>query len=176
MRRLIGAFGLLLVGLGLFVALLPVVSVWRVSGQVLRELPEISGSEVVDERHRFALSNDDFLLATRSYGDATVEVVRGSLVADGFEPLSIDGEQWLSKPCCGEYDAVWVHLEASPGQDTLTVATLTVADSDIQLSWPIITMLGTLVLLAGAAVTVGASKRKQERESGIDDELLESLG
>lgn len=156
MSRVVGALGLVLLGLGLLIALFPFISVWRVSGQVLDELPEISGSESTDQRHRFrAMFDDDFVLATRTYRDTTVDSVLDALARDGFKTQGIAGRRWLTRPCCGEYDAVGVDVQET--DRVSVVAILTVADSDFQVSWPFFAFFGIALASAGSVMTFGRS-------------------
>lgn len=166
MSRIVGALGLVLLGLGLLIALFPFISVWRVSGQVLDELPEISGSESTDQRHRFgAMFDGDFVLATRTYRQTTVDVVRDALARDGFEPGSMAGRRGLTRPCCGDYDAVWVDVQdRDPGS---VVAVLTVADGDVQVSCPIFALFGIALAFAGSVMAFVnlAGERRPQGES-----------
>ncbi len=142
--------------LGATIALFPFLSVWRVSGQVLDELPEIAefpvtempDTEIKDDRNRLgAIFDDDFVLASRTYRTATPDTIRDALISSGFEVHGIGQGQWLVKPCCGEYDGVLVQIE--PGGDQSAVALLSAVDSDIQSSWPIFIVLGLLLLIPG---------------------------
>lgn len=156
MSRFQRPLGVLLCMLGATIALVPIVSVLRVSGQVLDELPEIPAAEIRDDRNRLgALFDDDFVLASRTYQPATPRAVRDALVSGGFEVHGFGERQWLVKPCCGEYDGVWVQIE--PAADRSVVALLSVADSDIQSSWPIFIVLGLLLLAPGSLLVSRAA-------------------
>ena len=160
MSRTAGALWLLLLGLGVLIALFPFISVWRLSGQVLEELPQVLESETTDQRHRFgAMFDDDFVLATRTYRDTTADVVPNALRSDGFEPAFLGDRRWSAKACCGDYDAVFVDVqERDPGS---VIAVLTVADSDFQVSWPIFALLG--VVLA----SVASRKMRQSQSESV---------
>lgn len=89
MARIARSAGTLLCVLGLLLALFPFISVWRLSGEVLDELPSIPGSATTDDRNRLgAIFDDDFTLATRTYADVTVDQVREALADRAFEPTS----------------------------------------------------------------------------------------
>ncbi|MEL7209996.1 MAG: hypothetical protein AAGK32_17485 [Actinomycetota bacterium] len=152
--------GVVIAGLGLFIALFPVVSVWRVSGQVLAQLPELS-AEVDDDRHRLAIWDSDFVLATRTYHDITADDLEAAFFQNGFGSASAGGERWLSKECCGEYDAVWVQIEdrAEGG----AVATVTAADSDVTLSWSFFAIVGLVLILSGAVAARAGVRRPADR-------------
>ncbi|MEM9133465.1 MAG: hypothetical protein AAF962_13560 [Actinomycetota bacterium] len=164
MRRPIGALvGLVLCAVGLVVASFPIVSAWRVSGEVLDELPEVPAATTVeDTRHRLALAHPDFLLAERRYRGVTVDEVEAALRADGFSgiagPTPAAGTI-LSKDCCGEYDAVWVTVvDDGAGATTGVRAEVTVADTDIQAVAPTVIALGALVAVIGAVLMIGGAR------------------
>lgn len=163
MSRFQRPLGMVLCILGAAIALVPFLSVWRVSGQVLDELPEIPATEISDDRSRFgALFEDEFVLATRTYRTTTPNVVRDALISSGFDVHGFGEGEWLIKPCCGEYDGVWVQIEAADGQSV--VAVLSATDSDIQISWPILLVLGLLLLIPGCLL-VSRSATRETKES-----------
>lgn len=162
-RRVGVIFGAVVALVGLLIALFPLISVWRVSGQVLDELPPISAAGVHDDRHRFAIPDPDFVLATRTYEGLAAVDVEAALLGGGFESISAGTERWLSKDCCGEYDAVWVQV-VDDGSGS-AVATLTAADSDVQLSWPFFLVLGLPLLLGGGLGAVAALRRPSRQSN-----------
>ncbi len=137
--------GLAIASTGLLVALFPMISIWRVSSEVLDELPEIPASSIEDDHRRFAIADPEFVLATRSYQGTSSDDVERALLANGFAPTSGRDGRWLYKDCCGEYDAVWVRVNKSGAESS--VAVLTAADSDLQTSWPFFAFTGLLVTL-----------------------------
>lgn len=149
--------GLIVGGLGLLVALFPVVSVWRVSGHVIDQLPE-TAAETEDDRHRLAIFDPAFVLATRTYVATATQDVEDALGKAGFQDVRAAGERYLSKDCCGEYDAVWVLVDEGP--DGATVAQLTVADADIQLSWPYFLIFGLTGTVIGAVMATAGVRRR----------------
>ena len=155
-RQLRTIIGLVFTVLGMLIALFPVISVWRVSGQVLTQLPELT-ADVDDDRHRFAIPDPDFVLATRTYHDMSESELEAALVEAGFESTSAGGKRYLSKECCGEYDAVLVQIEEGP--EDVAVATLTAADADVQLSWLFFAILGLPVMVAGAVGVLTGLRR-----------------
>ena len=167
MSRTAGALWLLLLGLGVLIALFPFISVWRVSGQVLEELPQVLESETTDQRNRFgAMFDDDFVLATRTYRDTTADVVLDALRSDGFESAFLRDRRWSAKACCGDYDAVFVDVQERDSGSA--VAVLTVADSDVQVAWPIFASLGIPMAIAGSVLaSVGFRKRRQPQSESV---------
>lgn len=157
---IIGAAAL---GLGLLIGLFPMISVWRLSGDVLGQLPELAAAEVNDDRHRFAVADSDFVLATRTYQGATPTEVDAALDEAGFESTSARGELYLFKPCCGAYDAVWAQV--SNAGDGATEVSLTVADSDIQTTWVLFAVFGSLLVLFGIIVLKGSLLRSTRLKS-----------
>ena len=141
--------GTLLVAIGLMAVVLPFVSVWRVTGEVFAELPPIAGSST-DERNGLALLDQDFVLGTRTYEDATVADVETALRDDGFEAFVLDGDTWFAKPCCGTYDAVWVRV--SEVDDTTVAASVSAADGDVTATWPLAAIVGLLLAAVGTAL------------------------
>ena len=147
--------GWALIGIGLLVGLLPFVSVWRTSGMVLEQLPEVTSAEINDQRSwAGAVFDDDFKLATRTYAGVTIESVRAALVADGFERIGADR---FSRSCCGESDAVWVTVERTTAESVAVV--LTVADSDWRTLWKAFAVFSLLLVLAGSRIVVRSDKR-----------------
>lgn len=131
----------------------PFVSVWRISGQVLDELPPIEGTSIDDRRGVSALWDGDFTLATRTYLDADPDQVRRGFA--GFQSTSVGTIPYLAKECCGEWDAVFVSLAEGPGPGS-TVATVTVFDSDIQATYPFLVMFGLFLAVIGLGIGAGA--------------------
>lgn len=140
-------------------ATFPIVSVWRVSGEVLRQLPEVAAATDVDDtRHRLALADPDFVLAERRYDGVTADEVEAALRADGFGgiagPRPSEGVTW-SKDCCGEYDAVWVTVvDAAEG----ATAVVSVVDADVRATAPTIIALGSLLAVVGAVLLIGGAR------------------
>ncbi len=165
MRRVVGLLGLMVAGAGLLIALFPLISVWRMSGSVLAELPDVQGPSISTDRNRLALFDGDFVLATRTYEGFSGPDLKEVLLSEGFGILNARGGVWLSKPCCGDYDAVWARID-EVGPDT-GLAVVTVADSDVQVAWPLISWLGLSVIAVGlagalAALTgAGGGRRRQ---------------
>jgi hypothetical protein len=150
-------FGALAALVGLVIALFPWISAWRVSGRVLDELPMVSAAGIHDDRHRLAIPDPDFVLATRTYEGLAADEVEAALLSGGFQSISAGTERWLSKNCCGEYDAVWVQVrDVHSGSAT---ATLTVADSDVQLAWPFFLVFGLPMTLGGTIGAVAALRK-----------------
>ncbi len=166
MRWLVRTLGWAQVGLGVLIALYPFLSVWRVSGQVLDELPLIEETVTVDQTNRFgtAVFDGDFLLATRVYEERSVEDVERALAGKGFERTGFGEDLWWVKECCGEYDAVMVRVTAEePGG---TLANVTVFDSDIQASWFFFLFFGSIPLLPGLLLLSSqrSTSRPDDRE------------
>ena len=93
--------------------LYPLVSVRRISHRSLNELPRIEDVAVNDvSKDVFALLDEDFTLATRTYQGTDLETVEDALFAAGFDVLhgTTPSQNGFSLECCGEYDAIWVHL------------------------------------------------------------------
>ncbi len=155
MRRTWVVVGATITSVGVLIALFPVFSVWRLSDQVLDQLPPIA-AESADEEFRFSLRDPDFVLATRTYEAMTEADIEAELRAGGFDTTRIGGEQVFSKECCGEYDAVWVRIAAT--EPNSTTATLTVADSDVQAVWQIFLFLGIPIGLLGLFTMLSALK------------------
>lgn len=164
MRSIGPAIRLIAIGAGLLIMFFPLISVWRVSGEVLSELPALSASATTTDRNRLALFDDDLVVATRIYGGVSPVVLREALVSDGFQTVNVGGERWLAKPCCGEYDAAWVRVD-EVGADSAK-AVVTVADGDVQASWPFFSLLGLTVVFGGlvlATLVPGDGRRRRGR-------------
>lgn len=152
---MIGA-GVLLIGL--LVALSPFISVWRVGGQMLNELPVLDGTDHRDERVGLsAMFDDDFILARRTFSNADERTVAGTLAAAGFEPMGTVG---FSKRCCGDYDAVVADVQGT--DDGRTVVELTASDSDWQLAWPLFSGFGAFVALIGVGILLTGRSAPRE--------------
>lgn len=143
-----------LVLVGVFVAVFPLISAARLSRTALAELPQVSSSVFNDDQHRLAIFGNDFTVASRVYQGTTVEAVRLELVAAGYQ---LSGLNRLSTACCGSYDGVWVTLAELEGGDV--VASLSPIDSDIQSSWPVFPILGSILVGSGLAVVNGRRLR-----------------
>jgi hypothetical protein len=151
-RRVVIVAGVIIASAGLLLTLFPVISVWQLSGQVLGELPPISALDASDDHRRLAISDREFILAVRTYEDAEAATITSALLADGFQPIGVGTQRWLSKDCCGSYDAVWVRVEDTGSGSA--IATVTVADSDVQLSWPFFAIVGLPLMLGGGIAAV----------------------
>lgn len=148
MRGVRPAIGAAVVLVGLLIALSPFISVWRVGGQMLGELPEIDGIDHRDERIGWsAMFDDNFVLARRTFSDVDDQTAAQALVASGFEAMGVIG---FSKECCGGYDAVWADVQ--PSSADRTVVELTAADSDWQLVWPLFSGFGPLMASVGIGI------------------------
>ncbi len=158
--------GLLLATAGVVLALWPVLSVWRVSGQVLDELPPIDGVETTDDRSPLsALTDPEFRLATRTYRGAEPETVESALLAAGFTRSGPAGQ--LSRDCCGEYDAVWV--DVTDGSDALVIAELTTADADVQVAGPIFALLGLCVIAIGIGLAMMGPRARPDQGMALTE-------
>ena len=146
--------GLSLALAGAFVALYPFVSVWRVAGQALDELPEISEVESSGRSHGLgALYDSEFVLATRSYSEVTPQSVREALASNGFEATVVNGSERYAKECCGDYDALWVEI-SSTDQAGEVLASATAADADIQTTIGLLVLFGLLLFVSGVAIAI----------------------
>ena len=136
---------------GLLLILAAPVSVWRLTGEVLDELPDTPGIEYRDTRHRVgALSDPMFVVARRTWTDTSEAEIRQALLDGGFETSSIG----LAKPCCGDADAVVV-LELIEGPEVGRVEVrLTTADVDIQGAVVIFALLGLALAVPGLGLVV----------------------
>lgn len=141
---------------GLLIALGPFISVWRVGGQALGELPDLEGVDHSDQRvGPSAMFDDEFVVARRTYSRVDRHVVSGALVASGF-----DG---LSKACCGHYDGILADVQ-SLGADGVLVE-LTAADSDWQSTWPLFSGFGSLVGVVGLGVLLTGRSTETSADS-----------
>ena len=179
--RVHGRLGLLagsaLALVGLAIAIFPLVSVWRVSGQLLDELPVVDGVDSVDSRrHVSALTDPKFILAERMYETATVEEVREALEAGGYQRIAHEDEIWFGRECCGTYDAVWVSITEAPGRPGNVTALVTTADKDVRTASQLFAALGLLLLLPGVAVTASNLNRTNRQEPRVADEVPEPIG
>lgn len=141
---------------GFLLMLVAPVSVWRVSGEVLDELPAIDGVESSDTRHRVSALRDPlFIVARRTWTGTTVDEVERALLDDGFETWTAGRRSALAKSCCGDYDAVVVDLVdgSEPGQ---VEARLTTADGDVQGAVVIFILLGLALAVPGLSLLVTA--------------------
>ena len=161
--------------IGLLIALFPIVSVARLPGQVLHELPIIADAEATDTQKRLgALFDDDFVLATRTYTGTDAEPIRSTLIAAGYESRAINGELWFARECCGQYDEVWVRV-GEPDLNGQVVATLTVADDDVRAAAALYAVLGLALFLPGLMIGLSGLVRPrkaptEERSSHPDEE------
>ncbi len=138
---------LMVAGVGVLTACFPAISVWRTGGQALAQLPALP-VPTDDVRHPLAVWDPNLVVATRTLSEISTAEVESALLRDGYQPTQARGGQWWSKACCGEDDAVWIQLEAGPGNTT--VARVTVADADAGSSWPFIVAVGAGLAVGGA--------------------------
>ncbi|MCP3882763.1 MAG: hypothetical protein GY701_30865 [Sulfitobacter sp.] len=135
-------------------ALWPLVSVWRLSGQVLDELPVIPDAVIVsEERNSLGLFDEDFELAAVTYRGTTLESVRAVLRQAGFHSYSRGASIGMARECCAAYDGITVDMSTNDNGDV--VAQLSVQDTDVQAMWPFTTTLGALTAILGAAAIAG---------------------
>lgn len=162
--------GSLLIGFGVLVALFPFISTARVSSVILSELPDtVSGSSADDEdQYGSAIFDEDFVLATRTYETATTEEVEQALVAAGYQRVGSGDDVVWSKDCCGEWDAARVTVTENNGGRT--VATMSVYDTDIQISWPFISAVGLIPGFAGLILVARNPRRSGSRP--VDPSVL----
>lgn len=78
------------------------------------------------------------------------EQVRIALVDAGYQTHRDTDGQWQTRECCGEWDAVWARAEDH--DDGEAQVSLTMADSDIQVSFGFFLILGLPVLAIGATL------------------------
>jgi hypothetical protein len=143
------------------IVLSPFISVWRVGGEMLDELPDLDGFEHSDDRVGWsAMFDADFVLARRTFIGVDDRAVAEALVANGFESMGLAG---YSRECCGDYDAVWADVQNS-GTDRVVVE-LTAADSDWQFSWPLFSGFGSLMGLVGFGVLLTGRSTPRELEA-----------
>ncbi len=148
--------GSVLVALGLMALLFPFVSVWRLSGEVLDQLPQLEGVEPADSRHRIgALGDPEFVLARRVLTGVEGDRVQRALVADGFERTAIGGRPVLVKPCCGDYDAVEARIVDDPEAERVTIE-LSAVDGDIQSAVFVFVVVGLVLLVPGLGIIAAA--------------------
>ena len=173
-RRSLGGNVLRLVfgAAGLFLLLYPAISVWRLTGEVLDLVPADIGESSTDDRHRLALlDSGDFILAERTFTEVTALEVRAELQAAGFQGSTLGGSLVLSLDCCGSYDAVTVALTDQDGGETL--ARISVADSDVVFTWPIIAVPGLFLLgLVWLSLRIPTAAPSADRDN--DRELVDS--
>ncbi len=156
------AVALIIIGCALM--LWPFISVWRLSEDVLNELPEIPNAEVVfEDQNPLALFDTEFELATRRYRGLTWTELREVLAGAGFEPYSQADEIGMTKPCCGAYDGVVALLRTTTEGDIET--RLTVQDADIQITWPFFAALGAAVAASGGLAMLKARQHKSETDT-----------
>jgi len=156
MRRVLG---LTLAAAGLCLMVFPFVSVWRVTGQALDQLPPTSAVDIETDRNLTAMFSDDFTLATRSFDGISSLDFSEQLASAGYESFrTLDGALW-TKTCCGEYDEVQVRVNEL--DDGRTEAIVSVFDNDIQASWPLLSGIGLLLVLIG----ITAATRTDQNDS-----------
>ncbi len=162
---------------GLAIGLFPLVSVWRVSGQVLQELPSLDGVESADTHHRVsAFADPDFILARRVYENTTTGQIRQTLVDDGYQSFSLQGEVWYGKECCGDYDGVWVSIAEAPDRPGATRLLLTTADGDNRTVAGLFGVLGLLLFIPGVAILASGIQSTSDKRRRTVDNLPETIG
>ncbi len=149
MRRALITIGIAVGLVGVIATLFPLLSTWNGGGQALATLPALD-TRGYDVRHSLPIFDPDFVVAERIYYDISAVGIERALRNRGFE--QIDGA-W-SKECCGGYGAVWVTVE--PHGDDGSRAILTLADSDIQSTWPYISLPGLVVATFGFVLALQA--------------------
>ncbi len=166
-RSIVGVVALVV---GMAAALGPFISVWRVGGVMLAELPVLGGVEHHDQRVGWrAMFDDEFVLARRTYAGTTVDAVTDALAANGFENRSAIG---FTRACCGDYDAVVAAVEPTVevhGPDAVTVE-LAAVDADWRVSWPLFSGPGSLIALVGVGLLVtGRASQRPTSTSATPD-------
>ena len=123
-------------------------SVSRLATESLDALPLLVAQPEDTNNGAFAMFDGDFILATRTYDGVDRELVETAMLASGFDVLHgpTPSQNGFSKPCCGEYDALFVHLSTVDGT---VVATTTAADSDVVIAGPMFLVLGGFVAAFG---------------------------
>lgn len=174
MSRVLRVIGSLLVGLGFLVALSPFISTARIADVILDELPETVSGSSTDEQDRFgtAIFDEDFTLATRTFDTATVEEVEQALAAAGYQRISSGEDLVWSRECCGSWDAARVRVIEDDAQRA--VAVMTVFDSDIQISWPFLSVLGLVPGLAGLILLARNPRHSSDRDADPDGQATDT--
>ena len=135
------AISSILIVSGVLLAVGPALSVWQLGGDVLAMVPD--GERVIaQDTSPFAFIDDEFVVATRTYGATTVAELTSELRGSGFTFFSgrPDADPWLVSPaCCGDYDAALARLVAL--DDGTVVMQLSAVDNDLGLTWPFILSL-----------------------------------
>lgn len=149
MRRALIAIGIAIGCLGVGATLFPLLSTWNGGSQALTTLPEVR-SDGYDVRHSLPIIDPDFVVAERIYYEVSPPNYEQALRNTGFQ--RVDGVWW--KECCGSYDAVQANVE--PHGDNGTQVILTLADTDIQSTWPYISLPGLAAATFGFVVALQA--------------------
>lgn len=156
--RLRTAAATLLIAVGLGLALWPFVSVARLQQRVLDEVPLPPDTTVVLEgTPRWAIFDDDFVLAYRGVSSSIAEV-EATLAANGFaaDGPELEGQPTWTRSCCGSYDAVQVRV--FEGRDGVTGLRYSVVDDDVTGSWWIVAAIG--LAIAGMGTTLAVTVRR----------------
>lgn len=154
------------IAVGLWLAVLPFVSVWSSTSEALDVLPSIGADEPVDDRKWDAMFSPGFVVATRVYQGTELSSYRDALVADGFESALLAGEPWWMKECCGDYDYVQVGIDEPKSGGTLV--TVSLYDSDVQATWFFISGLGLLLVVVALGVRSGGSGTRTKELVGAE--------
>lgn len=136
---------------GIAIAIYPFASVGLVSFTALNQLPETYVPASDD--HRFAMFDDEFIVATRTYEFDDQSSYQAILSEWGFTRFD---SRWRAKECCGAWDAVLVRTTVLP--DGRLRADLTMYDTDVQSTWWAITLLGLMTVAGGRTLR---SRRSQ---------------
>ncbi len=172
--RSLRLFSLLLIGLGFVIGIYPMISVSRLSDQVLGELPDVAGIETVDTRHRLtSLVDDDFIVAERRYEGMSGDALLEALGEDGFERTTALGRSWMYRECCGAYDAMLVGIQEVDGS---AVALVTATDGDVRGSWLPLLVIGFLLIGLGVAINARARRTPQNEDNEATSRQVVSAG
>ena len=156
---------------GLFVAIWPFASAWRVTSQV-RALTPQNENLVEWNTALFPLFDDDFIFGTALYEGTTNAEVTSQLIQAGFNErwFSQANGSWQGIECCGEYDAALARVtDLDNGQ---VLVEFSAADRDGQLSWPFFLLLGLGVAFIGWVIICLPSARMQPFEDANEPELV----
>ncbi len=158
--RTLRLFSLFLIGIGFMIGIYPMISVARLSDQVLGELPDVSGIETVDTHHRLtSLVDDDFIVSERRYEGMSGDALLEAFGEDGFERTTALGLRWMYRECCGAYDAMLVGIQEVDGS---AVALVTMTDDDVQAIWLPLLVVGLLLIGSGIALNRRTARKPQK--------------